>query len=267
MNAFAPRRILLPSDLSGAAKHARAWADLLAARDAKYASLFVHDAAPVPVLGLPVPPMSRSTRQALAARLRAILPDAEPEVRDGDPVSNILYHARRSDLIAMSTHGRKGLDRALFGSVSEAVARESLCPVLVTRTAPPKKPASVLAPVNLAPYSYKGLLLAARAAARLGARVTVLFVSPDKSRGPNPRFFLNGMLARLPQDLRAACRPELVIRAGDPVPEILAEARKHALVVLAAHRKSLLTDIVLGTTVERVLRHCPAPVLAAPSGR
>lgn len=266
MNAFTPRRILIPSDLSGAARRARAWAERFAAPDAAYEALFVHEAAPVPVLGLPTPPMSRATRAALSARLKKILPGAGVEVHEGDPVAAILRRGARKDLIAMCTHGRKGLDRALFGSVAEAVTRDAPCPVLVLRAAPVKT-GPVLAPVNLAPYSYKGLLLGAQAAARLGAELDVLFVSPDKSRGPNPRFFLNGMLARLPADLRAAVKPRLIVRAGDPVREILAEAKKHSLLVLAAHRKSLLADLVLGTTVERVLRHSPVPVLAAPSGR
>ncbi len=36
-----------------------------------------------------------------------------------------------ADLIAMSTHGRSGLEKALFGSVASAVLRNSPVPVLV----------------------------------------------------------------------------------------------------------------------------------------
>lgn len=41
------------------------------------------------------------------------------------------------DLIAIATHGRTGLDRAVFGSVADRVIRESSRPILVIR---PKKP-------------------------------------------------------------------------------------------------------------------------------
>lgn len=49
----------------------------------------------------------------------------------------------------------------------------------------------------------------------------------------------------------------------EPLPtEILRAERSRDMVVLVAHRKSLLGDMVLGTTIERVLRHSRLPVLA-----
>ncbi|SKA80371.1 universal stress protein [Desulfobaculum bizertense] len=38
-----------------------------------------------------------------------------------------------ADLIIIGTHGRKGIDRILFGSVAEKVVKGSLCPVLTVR--------------------------------------------------------------------------------------------------------------------------------------
>jgi len=48
---------------------------------------------------------------------------------------DILELAQREevDLIAMATHGRTGLARALMGSTAEAVVRKAKCPVMVTR--------------------------------------------------------------------------------------------------------------------------------------
>ena len=37
------------------------------------------------------------------------------------------------DLIIMGTHGRKGIDRILFGSVAEKVVKGAKCPVLTIR--------------------------------------------------------------------------------------------------------------------------------------
>ena len=47
----------------------------------------------------------------------------------------ILERARTegADLIVMTSHGRKGAKRLFLGSVTEAVLRESPCPVLVVR--------------------------------------------------------------------------------------------------------------------------------------
>jgi nucleotide-binding universal stress UspA family protein len=39
----------------------------------------------------------------------------------------------RADLVAMSTHGRSGLDRLRFGSVAEGVVRRAALPVLLVR--------------------------------------------------------------------------------------------------------------------------------------
>jgi nucleotide-binding universal stress UspA family protein len=57
------------------------------------------------------------------------------DARYGDPVAEILAAAGESgaDVIAMTTHGRTGVTRLLFGSVAEAVLRRARVPVLVMR--------------------------------------------------------------------------------------------------------------------------------------
>jgi nucleotide-binding universal stress UspA family protein len=57
------------------------------------------------------------------------------DVRRGEPVSEIVAAARetRADIIAMTTHGRSGFSRLLFGSVAEAVLRQAEVPVLMMR--------------------------------------------------------------------------------------------------------------------------------------
>jgi nucleotide-binding universal stress UspA family protein len=56
-------------------------------------------------------------------------------VKDGNAGEVIigLAHAEGVDLIAMSTHGRTGLGRALFGSVAEQVLRGAGKPLLLIR--------------------------------------------------------------------------------------------------------------------------------------
>ena len=50
----------------------------------------------------------------------------------GDPAHEIIQYAQEEkiDLIIMGTHGRKGLEKALFGSVAEKVVKNSPVPVL-----------------------------------------------------------------------------------------------------------------------------------------
>lgn len=56
-------------------------------------------------------------------------------VKKGDARSVILEDAAewQADLIALGSHGRKGLQRFFLGSVSEAVARHAHCSVLIVR--------------------------------------------------------------------------------------------------------------------------------------
>lgn len=71
----------------------------------------------------------------LAAMLRARGIDASWCVRRGRADEEIVAAARDDgvDLIAMSTHGRSGLGRLLFGSVAEQVLRRAEVPVLMMR--------------------------------------------------------------------------------------------------------------------------------------
>ncbi|MDA8169335.1 MAG: universal stress protein [Nitrospiraceae bacterium] len=59
----------------------------------------------------------------------------EYAVLHGVPAEEILRFAQEKgiDLIVMGTHGRKGLDKVLFGSTAEKVVRGSRCPVLTVR--------------------------------------------------------------------------------------------------------------------------------------
>lgn len=53
----------------------------------------------------------------------------------GPPVAKILEYASQNsiDLIALSSHGRSGLERLLIGSVAEKLVRSAPCSVLVLR--------------------------------------------------------------------------------------------------------------------------------------
>jgi nucleotide-binding universal stress UspA family protein len=60
---------------------------------------------------------------------------AESRLRRGNPAEQIVATARETgaDIIAMSTHGRGGLDRLVFGSVAQAVLRHVDMPVFLMR--------------------------------------------------------------------------------------------------------------------------------------
>jgi nucleotide-binding universal stress UspA family protein len=61
--------------------------------------------------------------------------DAKWEVLRGSPARSIASFARakKSSMIAMSTHGRSGLSALVFGSVANQVLREAGVPVMLVR--------------------------------------------------------------------------------------------------------------------------------------
>lgn len=71
----------------------------------------------------------------LAASVAASGVSVRTEVRRGTPVPEIVACARErdADLVAMTTHGRSGLGRLLFGSVAEGVLRQGDFPVFFLR--------------------------------------------------------------------------------------------------------------------------------------
>jgi len=79
----------------------------------------------------------------VAARLKAKGLRVRTVLGLGVPAPEIVEVARmeKADLIAMTTHGRSGLGRVVFGSVAEAVLRSAPIPVLMIRmTAPAAAP-------------------------------------------------------------------------------------------------------------------------------
>ena len=77
--------------------------------------------------------------EELVHRLGDLLSHAGFKVRtaveEGDPTSKIIDHAStwNADVIVMGSHGRKGVEHFLMGSVSEAVVCHAPCSVEVVR--------------------------------------------------------------------------------------------------------------------------------------
>lgn len=96
-----------------------------------YASFYV----PHPNLGL----WQEELRQGAISKLQELAEEKFPgmkigsvEVSWGDPAEQInsYAHDQEMDIIVMSTHGRRGLEYALLGSVARKVVRGSKVPVL-----------------------------------------------------------------------------------------------------------------------------------------
>jgi nucleotide-binding universal stress UspA family protein len=83
----------------------------------------------------------KQDREYIEARgdaLEALGIEVECVLAGGDPASEIAQAAKREgcDLIAMSTHGHKGMQDLLRGSVANEVRHQTTVPVLMVRGAP-----------------------------------------------------------------------------------------------------------------------------------
>ncbi len=138
------RKILCPIDFSEPSMAALECAIGLAIQNR--ASIYLLNVAPLPIESvrmLPPPPDAYPFREDEArANLEKVGRDSVDGrvpyttiVVSGDAGTGILHTIRnlKTDLVVMGTHGRRGFDRLLLGSVSERVVRESPVPVLTVR--------------------------------------------------------------------------------------------------------------------------------------
>jgi nucleotide-binding universal stress UspA family protein len=80
---------------------------------------------------------ARAALDRVAGELREAHPHivVSTEVRAGEPAQGIAKAAtdRSANVVVMTSHGRTGLSRSIYGSVTGAVARTAIVPVLVIR--------------------------------------------------------------------------------------------------------------------------------------
>jgi nucleotide-binding universal stress UspA family protein len=134
-------RILVAIDFSPYASNALQWARSLAdACGAKLILLHVIDvfslaATGDAAAGIDFIHLLREEADKRMGELKALIPDAQTDVREGSPRPAIVDAALelKCQMIIMGTHGQSGLEHLLLGSVAEHVVRDSKVPVLTVR--------------------------------------------------------------------------------------------------------------------------------------
>jgi nucleotide-binding universal stress UspA family protein len=194
----------------------------------------------------------------------------------------ILEHATRRDvdLLAMGTHGRRGLRHLFLGSVAEEVLRRASCPALVVRhreaTAQIKH---IVVPLDFSEHSSAALAQAKHLAALYRATLTLLFVAeehlvPFFSDTGIPTFSLiqidPDIVAKAAEALRQLDArtggPEVSttyeVRIGQAPIEVIDYARAGGadLIVMATRGLTGVERGLLGSVTERVVRTAPCPV-------
>ena len=138
------KKILFPYDLSENAAKILPYA--LSISEAYNSTIFllhvVHDLQKWGKVYIPHPSMDVFQKEASGAAEKAMdrvceeqlksCPNLERRVVSGDPATEILktIETEDIDLVIMGTHGRKGLEHVILGSVAENVVKRSSVPVM-----------------------------------------------------------------------------------------------------------------------------------------
>jgi nucleotide-binding universal stress UspA family protein len=225
----------------------------------------------------------------------AILPAEEPELLLPSPTPhgvaeyiNTYAVANRIDLIVSTTHGRGGLSRAWFGSVTEALLRAADIPLLLIRPEDHEE----LDLASAAPFDHILVALdgsaeserVLRPARELGAASNAHYTILQIVQTPAPMFEAAVIqtvpmieeaerlrqqaeldLARPAATLNEAGAHVTIVTqlADSPANAILQYAREHDVdaIALTTHARRALRRMVLGSVADKVIRGAECPTL------
>jgi nucleotide-binding universal stress UspA family protein len=296
------RTVLVPLDGSTASAHAVPYAAAAASpADGALYLARVHEpviASVGPIVG--TEPLldydaDADTRLAQADALQAMASTIKEQTRlavhwalldDGATADVLRDHAADvgADLIVMTSHGRAGVSRAVFGSVTTATVAATHLPVLVLRPhgAPPEPPLFLRRLVVLLDGSALSeailpvaLRLAAPAAATLELVRAVVPTPIPMAPGPVPLAMVDPdqverdvelattYLERHATALRAqghtvTTRVERAITVAEAVAAVAVRAD---IIAMATHARTGVSRALLGSVAEEVVRSCGKPVL------
>lgn len=190
-----------------------------------------------------------------------------------------IVHQHHIDLAILSTHGRTGFKRLLMGSVAEELFRSLPCPVLTVgpnisqRFNTQTEIKRILFPTDLSHDSAAVFPYLAALAAEYSAEITLLHVVPLEDRrhpaAMDEAESLRSAMHRMfgPQ-IDPRCTVKLVVEAGEPAEQILAQARaeKVDLIGFGVRKAGEITTHFRNTVPYKVVLESECPVLTSHFG-
>ena len=202
-------------------------------------------------------------------------------VQDGNASDKILSFAETKgvDLIVMGTHGLRGVDLLMLGSVTERVLRKARCPVLVVRKpahdfvspgekADPINIKKIVLCMDFSQHAQGALNHAFSIAKQYNAELTLLHVLEH----PPGSTDIQSTTAKATEQLSESVPPrapkpshvKFLVRIGKPYQQIIEVALEAQtdLVIMGVRGRSSLNSALFGSTTYRVIQLGPCPVLA-----
>ena len=197
----------------------------------------------------------------------------------GVPSSSIGEYSDRIgvDLIVMATHGRKGLKRALIGSVTERVVRTAEVPVITISPRSERRGRypceNLLVPIDGSSGADAALRSGIAIAERTDTTLHLLYVVETASLGLDARSILQQkeLTAQANETLEAATARasdsvdviESQVVAGTPAKEIRRYIQENdiGLAVLGTHGETDFSRYMLGGVSSKLIRSAEIPVM------
>lgn len=184
------------------------------------------------------------------------------------PVLWQLIGSYSADMIVLGTHGRTGAQKMLLGSVAEEVFRQSEVPVL---TIGPRVQVGrhsgarfhhVLYATDFTPESRSAAPYAISMAQENQAQLILFHAIHGKKPGKLPRApeisvagALHELLELVQPDADLWCRPEPVVKYGEPSASILAEAAERHVDLIVLGVRNAAGRLGAATHLERSVAH------------
>jgi len=298
------KRILVPLDGSELAERVIPYAVSIAnAMSSQVSLLRIFDSVPEqwadPTHGRYLDQLTSSFRNEAVNYLERIATPLRREgitvtcsAHEGNPSELIINESSQEadTLIAMSTHGRSGINRWVMGSVTDKVLHGVNEPLLIVRSQEGSPPASIKAnniilPLDGSALSEQVLPHAVSLAKALGASVTLLRstdISYYTQMGEDyPASMYEDLiqeatveaeeyLKRISEQLsnEGVGESQSYVRQGEAASTILdlAGDSPSTLVAMCTHGRSGVGRMVLGSVTDRVVRHSNRPVLVIRAG-
>jgi nucleotide-binding universal stress UspA family protein len=277
-------KILLPVDGSKTSKTIIPYCGNLAQKNNSHVTLFFVETGD----GTSDPFLDSSINQLISSGFKA------DSIRvKGAAAEQIVFYAENNnyDLIAMSTQGRNGMKRAVIGSVTEEVIRNTSLPVLTVNGSRNNsgngiRIGKIIVPLDGSTLSESALPFAISLASEIPSDFLITnVISPTKVIAGDP--ILDGLItfdetshtvktkktdsnqylietANKLSDNPATIESEVL--EGEPSQAIMALVEQHTdpLLILASHGRAGLSRLVMGSVTETLMRTSNFPILVIP---
>jgi len=277
--------VLLASDFSEESDRALTYAKSII-RGSGGELLLVHVAQLAPVLALPeevwvddsvrIRAEEQETEEAAVAlraeglRAKAFCPFGSVGQRVAQTAE--IHHA---DLVIMGTHGRRGVNRLIFGSYAEETASFLETPLLIVGPRAPLaaqavwKPSRILCSISFSAGDARLVAFAYLLATKYQASFEVVWFTADlKERTDSPWIELRESVRKLLDEHNANDLPLHIVPLFEPRAKSLTEAvitRNVDLMVIGGANREWLT--LHEGTLQELLSDVPCPILTFPAQR